>query len=51
LETGFIYIKVVVVTTEESCGKEVKPQVRAYIQLCKGVEKVPKAVGKKRKNR
>jgi hypothetical protein len=31
LETGFVYIKVVVVTAAESCGKRVKALLRAII--------------------
>ena len=45
LETGFVYIKVVVVTAEERCGKRVKPQVRAVIALCSAVGKVGGSVG------
>jgi hypothetical protein len=33
LETGFIYIKVVVVTARQNCGKVVKVLVRALIDL------------------
>jgi hypothetical protein len=45
LETGFIYIKVVVVTALERCGKEVKTQVRAFTRLCGAVGKVGGFVG------
>jgi hypothetical protein len=46
LETGFIYIKVVVVTAEESCGQEVKVQARAFIYTLEGVGNAIKVVGK-----
>ena len=46
LETGFVYIKVVVVTAAESCGKSVKAQVRALIYLCRAVGNAVWAVGK-----
>jgi len=46
LETGFVYIKVVVVTAAESCGKRVKAQVKALIYLCRVVGNAEWAVGK-----
>jgi hypothetical protein len=46
LETGFVYIKVVVVTAAESCGKKVKAQFRASITLCEAVGNAAAAVGK-----
>ena len=46
LETGFVYIKVVVVTAAESCGKEVKVQVRALNYLRSAVGKTARTVGK-----
>ncbi len=46
LETGFVYIKVVVVTAAESCGKMVKAQFRALIYLCGAVGNAERAVGK-----
>jgi hypothetical protein len=46
LETGFVYIKVVVVTAAESCGKSVKAQVKALIYPCGAVGNAVWAVGK-----
>ena len=46
LETGFVYIKVVVVTAAESCGEKVKAQVRAFIYLWDAVGNAVAAVGK-----
>jgi hypothetical protein len=46
LETGFIYIKVVVVTTSENCGKKVKAQVRAFIFQFNAVGNAARGVGK-----
>jgi hypothetical protein len=46
LETGFIYIKVVVVTRSENCGKVGKEQVRTFIYLCSDVGKEWKSVGR-----
>jgi hypothetical protein len=46
LETGFVYIKVVVVTAVENCGKGVKAQFRALIYLCGAVGIAGQAVGK-----
>ena len=46
LETGFVYIKVVVVTAAESCGEKVKAQVRAFIYLWGAVGNAVAAVGK-----
>ena len=46
LETGFIYIKVVVVTAGQSCGKAVKVLVRALINLWDAVGNAAQAVGK-----
>ena len=46
LETGFVYIKVVVVTAAENCGKSAKVQVKALIYLCKVVGNAEWAVGK-----
>jgi hypothetical protein len=46
LETGFVYIKVVVVTRCENCGKVEKEQVRTFIQLREDVGKWVKGVGR-----
>ena len=46
LETGFVYIKVVVVTAAESCGNRVKALFRALIYLCSAVGNAERAVGK-----
>ena len=46
LETEFVYIKVVVVTARESCGKRVKAQFRALINRWKGVGNAGRVVGK-----
>jgi hypothetical protein len=46
LETGFVYIKIVVVTTGQSCGKAVKVLVRALIDLWGAVGNAALAVGK-----
>ena len=46
LETGFVYIKVVVVTAAESCGNQVKAQFRALIHLWGAVGNAGWAVGK-----
>jgi hypothetical protein len=45
LETGFIYIKVVVVTNRQNCGKAVKPLLKTLIKKFKAVGKCLKAVG------
>jgi len=46
LETGFVYIKVVVVTAGESCGERVKAQVRAFIIHLSAVGNAVRGVGK-----
>ncbi len=46
METDFVYIKVVVVTGCENCGKVRKEQVRTFIQLCEDVGKWRKGVGR-----
>jgi len=46
LETGFIYIKIVVVTARKNCGKTVKVLVRALIGLWGAVGNTALAVGK-----
>jgi hypothetical protein len=46
LETGFVYIKVVVVTRRENCGKVEKEQVRTFIELSEDVGKWVKGVGR-----
>jgi hypothetical protein len=46
LETGFIYIKVVVVTARKNCGKTVKVLFRAFISLWGAVGNTALAVGK-----
>ncbi len=46
METGFVYIKVVVVTRCENCGKVEKEQVRTSIELREDVGKWVKGVGR-----
>jgi hypothetical protein len=46
LETGFVYIKVVVVTAGKNCGERVKAQVRAFIALLNAVGNAAGGVGK-----
>jgi len=46
LETGFVYIKVVVVTARQTCGKVVKVLFRALIGLWGAVGNTALAVGK-----
>jgi hypothetical protein len=46
LETGFVYIKVVVVTARQNCGKTVKVLFKALISLWGVVGNTVLAVGK-----
>jgi len=46
LETGFVYIKVVVVTAGKNCGERVKVQVRTFITLFNAVGNAAGGVGK-----
>ena len=45
LETGFVYIKVVVVTAAESCGEMVKALLKTFIKLWRVVGNAGAAVG------
>jgi hypothetical protein len=47
LETGFVYIKVVVVATGKNCGERVKEQVRAFIVCFNTVGNTAWGVGKR----